>query len=243
MYQYIYDAFLLGNKYSKILTLIENRLADLGLNGRRERLNLFKDPKELIVEGIKRGVKTVVVIGNDITLNRVINAAGELDVTLGFIPVGPNNKIAKVLGIEEGAPACDCLSNRLVQKIDLGKINEHYFLSHVQTSSVNLKCGSKYCITSVKTNQIEILNLPTFDATADPQDGYLEARLKPLNRNFFTKSKNKERESFFPVKKIFLESRKETPILVDGLKVVNTPAKIQILPKKLKIIVGKRRFF
>ncbi len=271
MYQYIYDSFLLDNEYSKIVMLIENRLTDLGLNGRREKLNLFKDPRELIIEGItattvftpflipsmiKKGVKTVVAVGNDITLNRVINAMGDLDVTLGFIPIGPQNRIAKILGIEEGILACDCLSNRLVQKIDLGKINEHYFLSHIQTSSlVDLKCGNKYRVSSTRTNQIEILNLPTFDATADPQDGYLEAHFRPIKNNFFKKAargklsfwkKSAEREnqrSFFSFKKIFLESKKETPILVDGLKVVHTPAEIQILPQKLKIIVGKKRFF
>jgi len=257
MYQYIYDSFLLKNDYSKILTLIENRLTDLGLSGRRERLNLFKDPRELIVEGVKKGIKTVVVIGNDITLNRVINAAGDLDVTFGFIPVGRQNRIARILGIEEGVLACDCLSNRLVRKIDLGKINEHYFLSHVQTSSaeINLKCGNnKYCITPIRVNQIKILNLPTFDTAANPQDGFLEARFKPVHKNFFKnavkaglgifiKSTETNQESFFPVKKISIESKKETAVLVDGVKTINTPVDIQIIPQKLKIIIGKRRLF
>lgn len=256
MYQYIYDSFLSDIEYSKILTLIENRLTDLGLNGRRERLNLFKDLRELIVEGVKNGVQTVVAVGNDSTLTRVIDVVGDLNITLGLLPIGPNNKIAKVLGIPEGVAACDCLSNRLVQKIDLGKINEHYFLSHIQTSSaeVNLWCGNKYCITPTKVNQIEILNLPTFDSAANPQDGYLEARFKPLNKNFFksvikkslgafARSAQSDQESFFTVKKIFLESKTEASILVDGSKIVNTPVEVQVLPQRLKIIVGKNRLF
>lgn len=255
MYQYIYDSFLSEALYSKILMLIENRLADLGLSGRRERLNLFKDPRESIIEGIKKGVKTVVAVGNDETLSQVINAVNDLNVTLGFIPIGPKNKIAQILGIPDGILACDCLSNRLVQKLDLGKINNYYFLSHVQTSSVDLNYDNKYCIRSTSINQIEILNLPIFNVAADPQDGYLEARLKPVKNNFFKnvlkggvsffpKSRvKKNQESFFPVKKIFLDSKKETPVLVDGLKVINTPAEIQVLPQKLKIIVGKNRLF
>ena len=256
MYQYIYDSFLSDAKYFKILAIIENRLADLGLQGRVDRLTLFKDPRELIMEGIKKGVRTVVAVGNDATLNQIINSLDGLNLTIGMIPVGHGNEMAKVLGIGEGTSACDCLSNRLVQKIDLGKINDQYFLSHIQilSAEVNLRCGSKYYIKSLRDNRVGIYNLPTFDERADPQDGYLEARIKPRGKGFLTDSardrlsffknfSSRCRESSFPVKKIFLESKKELPVLVDGLKTINTPAEVEILPQKLKIIVGKNRLF
>ncbi len=52
MYQYFYDAFLSEESYVRPITIMENRLADLGLQGRVSRLNLFKDTRELFVEGI-----------------------------------------------------------------------------------------------------------------------------------------------------------------------------------------------
>lgn len=248
MYQYIYDSFLSDEKYYKILSIVENRLADLGIGGRVSRLNLFKDPREVIYEGLKMGVQTVVAVGNDATLNQVVNAVGDLKLVVGMIPVGPKNEIAKVLGIGEGLSACDCLSSRLIQKIDLGKINDYYFLSHLQASSkIYLRCGGQYCVKSIKDGRVEIYNLPTSEESADPQDGYLEAKIKPV-RNLLAKKFRGTGDSgnvtsFFPFKKIFLESGEAAPVLVDNQRVVNTPAEVQIFPQRLKMIVGKNRLF
>jgi len=248
MYQYIYDAFLSEEKYLRPMTIIENRLADLGLQGRVNRLNLFKDPRELILEGIKRGVDTVVAVGNDETLFRVVNAIGDFNLTLGIIPVGPKNEITKILGVEEGLLACDCLSSRLIRRIDLGKINDVYFLAHLKTNSeVSLRYGKEYQVRSIENNSIEIYNLPTGEEMADPEDGYLEARIKPSERNFlkkFTKgSLSSDGKSYFPVQKVFLEGGEGARILVDGFKLINPPAEVKILPRQLKVIVGKNRLF
>lgn len=252
MYQYIYDSFLADNKYFKILSSIENRLTDLGLAGRIDRLTLFKDVRDLIEKAVQRGVKTVVAVGNDATLHQIINAVSDINVAIGLIPVGPQNEVAEVLGIPEGVLACDCLSHRLIQKVDLGKINDYYFLSHVQTSSaeLNLKCGGKYCVKSTKNNKIKIYNLPSPDRKANPQDGYLEAQIEPAGRFFKNVARGlglsaprQNQASCFPIKKIFLESKKEMQILVDGLKTINAPVEIQILSQRLKIIVGKNRLF
>lgn len=244
MYQYIYDFFLSEEKYGKILSLIENRIVDLGLQGRIDRLNLFKNPRESLERGVKRGIRTVVAVGNDTTLNQVINAVEGLDLTVGFIPVGPGNEIAGILGIKDGVEACDCLSNRLIQKIDLGKINGEYFLSSVKALSeeVHLKNSHNCCIRPLTNSRVEIYNLPACNMAANPRDGYLEARFRVPGGGLGRK-KESVCESFFPIKKAILESRAESPLLVDGRKTINTPAEIQIAPRKLKIIVGKNRLF
>jgi diacylglycerol kinase family enzyme len=246
MYQYFYDFFLSEEKYNKTMTMVEGRLADLGLQGKVERLNLFKDPRELVAEGVKKGVKTVVAVGNESTLNRLINGIGDADVTVGLIPVGPQKEISGILGIGEGEAGCDCLANRLTQVIDLGKINEQYFLSNVKAMSgeVSFRCVGDYCVKPSVNQRVEIYNLPALGVKADPRDGYLEARVRQAGGSVFRrKNSEKEKESFFPVKRLFLESGAEAEILVDGLKTIVTPVEIKIVPKKLKIIVGKNRIF
>jgi diacylglycerol kinase family enzyme len=246
MYQYIYDAFLSEEKYFRPMTIVENRLADLGLSGRVSRLNLFRDPRESIMEGLKRGVDTVVAVGNDETLSRVVNAAGDLNLTIGMIPFGPKNDIARILGIGEGLIACDCLSSRLVQKIDLGKVNDIYFLAYLKTNArISLRHGKEYQVRSLRNNLVEIYNLPTLEEKADPQDGYLEARIRPAERKIFKKRGGSagNAESYFPVRKIILEGEENAQILVDGLRTINTPAEVQIFPSQLRIIVGKNRLF
>lgn len=256
MYQYIYDSFLTDSKYSKVLAIIENRLADLGLQGRIDRLSLFKDARELVKEGVKRGVKTIVVVGNDLTLSQVIGAADEVDVTFGIIPVGLKNEIARVFGIDEEMLACDCLSNRLIKKIDLGKINSAYFISRIETppAEIVLRCGGKFSLTSKKIQRVEMYNLPIFGEKSDPQDGYLDVRLKAgresflrsaasVNVGFLTKTSKQNQDSVLQVKKMFLESKNDLTILVDGAKNINAPVEIQVLPERLKMIVGKNRLF
>jgi diacylglycerol kinase family enzyme len=119
MYLYIYDNFLTEKKYQTQLYRIENRLVDLGIKGRVIRLNILKNMAEVVEDGIKQGVKTVVVIGNDLSFSKIINIIADKDVTLGIIPVDDKSKIAKILGIPPLAAACEILAQRIVKKIDL----------------------------------------------------------------------------------------------------------------------------
>src|SRR3989339_1961009 len=132
MYLYIYDSFLNDKKYSDLLISIEKRLTDLGIKGKIARLSILKNMKEMIMDGVKEGVQTVVAIGNAQTFAKVINVVADLDVALGLIPVDNNNPIAKVLGIPPKVMACDVLASRIIKKIDLGKINNYYFLNTAQ---------------------------------------------------------------------------------------------------------------
>lgn len=245
MYQYFYDSFLSDERYGKIMAAVENRIADLGLQGKIERLNLFKDPGELVSDMAKRGVKTVVAVGNEATLNRVINGMGDTDVTVGFIPVGPQNEISGILGIGDGAAGCDCLANRLTRIIDLGKINGQYFLSNVRAVSggVHFRCSGDYCVKPLANHRIEIYNLPVSGVRANPCDGYLEARVRLSGGSIFGTKGGEKTESFFPLKRLFLEGSENTEILVDGQKTFIASAEIKVIPQKLKIIVGKNRIF
>src|SRR3989339_839914 len=99
MYLYIYDSFLNDKKYTDSLIKIEKRITDLGIKGKIARLSVLKNMKELITDGVKEGVHTVVAIGNAQTFAKVINIVADLDLTLGLIPIDNNNPIAKILGI------------------------------------------------------------------------------------------------------------------------------------------------
>ena len=129
MYLYIYDSFLSDKKYSDLLSQIEKRVTDLGIKGRIARLSILKNMKELITDGIKSGVQTVVVIGNAQTFAKVINIVAGLEVVLGLIPVENDNKIAKMLGVPPKLLACDVIAASIIKKIDLGLINGHILVA------------------------------------------------------------------------------------------------------------------
>lgn len=253
MYQYIYDLYLNNPKFSRTLAAIESRLTDLGMTGRIDRLTFFKNVREIVSEGIKNGIKTLVVVGNDATLNRVINAVSDFNITLGFIPVGPKNKIAKILGIPEGPAAVDVLSFRRIENLDLGEINNWFFLSEAEVLSarVTLKCDKNFDIFPEKDSHIAIYNLPANSnlnkQSISPQDGVLEVFIEPKNVNllkkFSIKEKNNSEVSVFFFKNLLIGGNTQTVILMDGTKTVNTPAEVKIHCHKLKMIIGKKRLF
>lgn len=76
----------------------------------------------------------IVVAGGDGTVNSVVNAMmkEKINVPLGIIPAGTANDLATYLGMPKGIKEC-CkiiLENNII-KMDVGKVNEGYFISVV----------------------------------------------------------------------------------------------------------------
>jgi len=245
MYLYIYDSFLSNPKYTGVLSKIEQRVTDLDVKGKIARLTLLRNIKELISEGIKEGVKTVVAIGDDQTFAKVINVAADLNVVLAFIPVVDDSKFAKMLGIPPRELACDILSGRIIKKIDLGKINNQYFLNSAEISNaaVSIKCNKFQIQPTTKLHKIDILNFGTSERPSNPTDGFMEAIITPLKKGFF--KLRALQSTKLPFTKISISSLGDEPvsILMDQQQIIKTPALIEIVPDALRIIVGSQRAF
>ncbi|MBN1779292.1 MAG: hypothetical protein JW816_03675 [Candidatus Buchananbacteria bacterium] len=254
MYLYLYDSFLNQKKYNNQLARIETRLTDLGINGKISRLSPLRNIQELLADELRNGVKTVVVVGNDKTLNEVINIAAKFDVIFGLIPVGGENHIASSLGIPIGEEACNIISGRIIKKLDLGKINNTYFLSDIKIAGdqVTIECEDHYKIMpQASQSEISICNFKpalagSFNQNGyfNPQDGLLEIFIQPIvsgMSKFFKKPIMAQ--SIIPIRKIAIDSKQSVSVITDGQKVLKTPVKIEIVPKKLKLIVGKSREF
>lgn len=259
MYYYLFDSFVNNKKYKKTTNRIEHRLTDLGLHSKIGRLSMLNSLKELVQDQIKRGVKTIVMVGDDNTFMQGVDAVANYNVVLGMIPIGPpeKNHIAKAMGIPLEEKACDVLSARIIETIDLGKINNHYFFSsaEIQSNNAIIRCDGKY---NIRPNDSEfIVQIYNFNTEIDkrdkkaylfdPKDGYLETLVKesdsflPKISNFFKKSAIVD--SIFSNKKVDIIGPESIPVLIDKREVINTPATIEVVPKKLKVIVGKERMF
>jgi diacylglycerol kinase family enzyme len=264
MYYYIYDSFLNDNKYQKILHRIENRIVDLGINGKISRMSMLISPEKMVREEIKKGAKTIIVVGNDKTLDRVLGAVVEENVTLGIIPVGKENSIAKILGIPEGSLACDIISQRRITKIDLIKANDKYCLSNI---AMKIKKGKIICednyelsLTS-KRGEVFIYNLAnkndikkTFNINQDlkkylnPNDGMIDILIKTnpkkTIRKFFGFSKKlKNTTSIIPVKELRISEKEVPSAICDNSTTIKAPLKIKVIPNAVQIIISKNREF
>lgn len=246
MYYYLYDSKLSDKKYNNVIAQIETRLTDLGINGKINRLSFLKNINQVLAEEVKRGVKTIVIIGDDKTFGQVINLIAEFNITIGLIPIGPNNTIANLLGIPLDDAACDIISSRIIKKIDVGKINNYYFLTSLEIGGKNitLECDKNFFINLADNNNIiNISNLNNcYNIFSNPTDGKLDIFIENIQNKIFRK--NISSLSYFKNSTIRVTGDKTIPIfLSDEKKIIKTPAEISVEQKKLKIIVGKKRYF
>lgn len=253
MYHYIYDAFLADQKFSKALSAIENRLTDLGIYGSVHRLALFKTMKGTIHDAVRRGAKTIVAVGDDSTVAKAIDAiAAYPGVVFGVIPIGQTRTIADLLGVPREAAACDVLSARLVEELDLGKVNNHYFLTSLEVPGQALvECDGLFTVSPVAGGQIKICNLAAGErCNSNPRDGRLETLVKTMSRGFLRPSYAAAGVSVFPTQKVVVRPiAQSAPVsengmitaVADGQSLSDAEFHVEIVPKCLKVIVGKGR--
>ncbi len=256
MYYYIYDSFVADRKYDRVMAAVETRLTDLGISGKIGRLTPFTNARGLVRDETRRGVKTIVAVGNDETVAKVVGGLGEADVTLGIIPVGGPSAVAESLGIPPGAEACDILSQRLTQKIDLGRINGQYFLSLVRVPPGDYTVegeGGFRISAPVVDSEIVISNVRGADTAfemngrrvGDPQDGLLDVLVLPQAGKLAGafRGNGADGSSVFPLRKLTISHASPVTVFVDSMKMESKQFAIEIAPGRLKVITGRERLF
>lgn len=251
MYYYIYDEFVQDKKYERELLNIETRLTDLGIAGKISRLALFKRADELIRDETKRGVTTIVAVGNDDTVHKVIDVVADTGVTFGLIPLGPKNTIAKLLGIPEGLAACDVLSNRIIETIDTGMLNGKRFVTGVSIprTQAEITCEGKYRIHPTQDGTIEVRNLACGEVTdatdvSNPRDGLFDTVIRVMtNRGGRIFRKMRMGQTVLPLRSLAIRSQDPIAVLADGNEILGTRFDITVEPLNLHVITGKARMF
>lgn len=246
---FIYDSFLNQKKYDRLLARIETRITDLGLNGKISRLSLMRNIREIVNNELKQGAKTIIAVGNNKTINQIINSLVGSPVPLGIIPIGQaNNNIAKSLGIESVEAACDILSARLLARLDLGLANQTYFLGNatIANQGTVIDMSKNYTIETTAKGLIHLFNLASPEIKLpskvkfSPEDGILELVISARgNKKIFSKPDD---QSMFKIKKITINNP-GAALILDGSIPLNTPAEITVERQCLNVIVGKNRNF
>lgn len=243
---YIYDDFLNKSKFNRVLNRVEIRLTDLGLNGKIIRLGSIKNVRDVIQNEIKNGAKTIVAVGNNQTVNKIIGSIidNELygffqkNILFSIIPIGDDNSIANSLGIKKEEEACNTLLARRVKKVDIGLVNNYYFLNKAVIEGQNTIIEiDDYILESQEKGLISIYNLKS------SQDDDKNLRINPIDGKLDIYIKNKNKDfSFFSSNKLKISSKKNS-LFLDDVVEIKTPAEISVIPGKLNVIVGKDRSF
>ena len=251
MYVYLYDNFVKGRKYNRIIQSMETRLTDFGIAGKIIRLQNFSNTKAIVEDEIYKGATTIIIVGNDMTCGQVLSRAAECDIPFGFLPIGADNSIAKVLGIPLGEDAVEVLARRRKVKLDLGVCNDRYFVSSlsIEPSNITVNYDNTFSV-SGRDAKIELIvcNLAPFIIkgknvyTIHPQDGKLEAFLRPVVGKGIFKEIYEE-PSIFPFEKMSVTSDHAFKVVADHNVSKEKRLSISLAKEKLTMIVGKERMF
>jgi len=223
---------------------MEIRLTDLGLNGKIIRLGGIKNIKGTVQNEIKLGAKTIVAVGNNQTVNKIIGAIIDTDIygdfqkktLLGIIPIGDDNSIAASFGIRNEEDACNILLARRIEKIDLGLVGDHYFLNDaiIESEGTNINLGD-YSLESEEKGTVRIINLLSDkhnNINSNPHDGLLDIVITPRKKSQTILKLNK-----------FEVTNENEQLLVDGVISVKLPAEVSVVRDLVSVIVGKERSF
>lgn len=297
MYYYVYDSFVKKDKQAeRILQKVNIRLTELDMLGETAEVNKIRDMRRLIQEGIDKGHSTIVIVGDDSSLNRAANCVlGKKEVVLGTIPVGRNISLARSLGLDNPEQIADILVARKVEQLDLGVVNNQVFLGSlecgIRTSKqerngnstgglrgkllnlqslltsrgrrmmkIRFDIDRKYHATAL-TRHCSIVNLRTFGGGAGLKSKIntcsnneeldlvvLDNLSRSLLYRYSTAVNNGNYEdvphtSFIQGYRFKITCDYRIDLWADGQQIGRTPAEVGVIPKELRMIVGKQRMF
>ena len=245
MYSYFYDAFLQDRRYERELAGFETRLTDLGIMGKITRLALFRDGVEVIKDEIEEGSETLVAVGDDSTLRLAIEAVGDSRSVIGYLPVsGKKSFLATLLGIPSGVEACDILSARLVQDIDVGEVNGRRFLHALEGEAhgATITCEQSYKLQVAGKAYLAWRNLaPPDEIITNPTDKRLDLVIRQPHFSLFGR---KSDISHLLIKRSRVVTDKHLTLTLDGgEKIQAQDFDIRAIPGRLRLITGKDRTF
>lgn len=96
------------------------------------RLVFDAGEEDRLFDGVDETFRHVLVAGGDGTVNYVVNAMKHrgIDLPVAVLPTGTANDFAGTLGIPVNpAEACRAILNGIEQRIDLGRVNDTYFVN------------------------------------------------------------------------------------------------------------------
>ena len=121
-----------AGSYSQNKQQIEDTLVYLQDAGWDAVIKLTEGPgdgRRIAKEAVEKNLSVVVAVGGDGTINEVIQELAGSETALGVLPSGTVNVWAREIGIPLDNPgAREILVHGQTRRIDLGQVNERYFL-------------------------------------------------------------------------------------------------------------------
>ena len=252
MYYYIFEA----PKTSQERTYFEkirDFARDFGIAGEITQASPARTPEELTQIGIEKNYTTIVAIGHDSHVNRIVSAVLNLNsqapISLGIISTDPESMLYERWGFKRPQDACEMLKYRKLERFNVGMVEPNYFF----ITSIKIEPKKPTRITlEVDRWQAEAV----VDRAEISGNLYilLERYLKPSGVVSSTvnwllgKSEDSVDRSIFKAKLIKISSAEPLAVVIDDQVIARTPVNIyrklnalNIITKRDKIIRENRK--
>ncbi len=117
-------------KAKRVIPVIKQIFRDRRINLDMDVTQRLGEATCLSREASRKNYQIIVAAGGDGTVNEVVNGMTESSSMLGVIPLGLGNDFAKVINIPSKLEeACLAIYNGVAREIDIGKVNNRYFVN------------------------------------------------------------------------------------------------------------------
>jgi len=280
-----------GDKtYTRAIEGVVSAAADLGWHLRVVETEAPGDATRLAREAVAAGDPIVLAGGGDGTLNEIVQAVAGTETAVGAVPLGTVNVWVRELGLSlDPAEATRPLFRGQVRRIDLGRVNDRYFLlmaglgfdavavHAVEGTQTKRRFGPLAFLArgalEALTTRGQRLRLRadgrTFETNAalvtvgntrlwagavrithraSAADGLLDICVFP-GRSLLTKLRHlflvvigrhddDPEVTYLQVRELLVAARPSIPIQVDGEPFGTTPARIEVVPGAVRMLVG-----
>src|SRR3989338_6793005 len=170
MYYYIVDPQKISQReFERVQNLLYSSLSEYHISGEVMRVTGLRTINQLVENAFAHGAKTLVAVGSDDTLHDVINAVRGREVTIGFIPIF-DTEISKLLGVTDIPQADKTIGARRMAELDLGVVNNNYFLSKL-SFGLGAEASGRFKIFNFKLIK-SLFNLPQIEVKFSANNQY-----------------------------------------------------------------------
>jgi len=221
MYYYIVNPAAGGGRINKIQEKLKVLLREKKIDGEFVKSIGKNDSYKIAKLAVRRGFTNIVAVGGDNTVSEVVNALIDApNSVLGIIPIGTTNTLARVLGILDWEKGVDILAQRRIKTIDLGKVNDTFFITSLEIGFETEVLKNRQNNSSLKSLLFKkevlgkIFSFKSFEATIE-FDGKFSIDSKIFNFSVFNTRFSPKGAEFF------LNDGKLTSLLVPSQSMVS----------------------
>lgn len=244
MYYYVFESPK-GSKEKKLQEKIKNLLGDFGIIGEVTSASPARSSEELVGQGLEKGYSTIVAVGSDRHIHRVLSSvvgASQKDVALGVVPTSEKSLVAQKLNLKNLKEAAEALRGR-----------------HLITPSLAYVLPNRYLLTSASISSLrpfeiylEVDNWSTTSYVTKVtitgelnvtlvNEAFAPAKLKHFTYWFLGKKVRDLSQSIFHGKTVRMTTSQILPLISDGEVIAKTPLTCYKKLNALKLIAPRAK--